>query len=133
MCSYLYRRGAVYCTRLVVPTRLRPFIGKSDLGRSLKTKDRIEAKRLLPAWLEEAQSLIAAAERELAKREAPLPIVTPPVHPETQEEADYWAEMDRLNGELNAEDEAKADAENALELRLQRPDAELTTDEATAA
>lgn len=51
MCSYLNRRGAVYCTRLVVPPRLRPIIGKTDLGRSLRTKDLAEAKRLLPAWL----------------------------------------------------------------------------------
>ena len=35
MCSYMYRRGAVYCTRMIVPLRLRPIIGKSDLGRSL--------------------------------------------------------------------------------------------------
>lgn len=74
MCSYLYRRGAVYCTRLAVPLRLRPIIGKSDLGRSLRTKDLAEAKRLLPAWLEWAQSIITAAERELARGAAPLAV-----------------------------------------------------------
>jgi len=74
MCSYLYRRGAVYCTRLAVPPRLRPIIGKSDLGRSLRTKDLAEAKRLLPAWLEWAQSIITAAERELARGAAPLAV-----------------------------------------------------------
>lgn len=67
MCSYIYRRGAVYCTRMIVPSRLRPIIGKSDLGRSLRTKDQAEAKRLLPSWLEEAQSILAAAEAELAR------------------------------------------------------------------
>ena len=74
MCSYLYRRGAVYCTRLAVPPRLRPIIGKSDLGRSLRTKDLAEAKRLLPAWLEWAQSIVATAERELARGAAPLAV-----------------------------------------------------------
>ena len=68
MCSFMYRRGAVYCTRMIVPPRLRPIIGKSDLGRSLRTTDLAEAKRLLPSWLEEAQSLLAAAEAELATR-----------------------------------------------------------------
>ena len=71
MCSYLYRRGAVYCTRMVVPPRLRPIIGKSDLGRSLRTKDLAEAKRLLPVWLEWSQSKLAAAERQLAGQKAP--------------------------------------------------------------
>ena len=51
MCSYLYRRGAVYCTRLAVPVRLRQIIGRSDLGRSLGTKELADAKRLLPSWL----------------------------------------------------------------------------------
>lgn len=74
MCSYLYRRGAVYCTRLAVPARLRPIIRKTDLGRSLRTKDLTEAKRLLPAWLEWAQSIIVAAERELAGGAAPLAV-----------------------------------------------------------
>ena len=71
MCSYLYRRGGVYCTRMVVPPRLRPIIGKSDLGRSLRTKD--SSRRQAPAarWLAEAQSIIAAAETELARGTAP--------------------------------------------------------------
>jgi len=72
MCSYLYRRGAVYCTRLVVPPRLRQIIGKSDLGRSLRTKDLGHAKRLLPSWLEEAQSIIAAAERQITENISPV-------------------------------------------------------------
>jgi len=75
MCSYLNRRnGGVYYTRMVVPPRLRGIIGKSDLGRSLKTKDQAEAKRLLPAWLEEAQSIIAAA-----RGSSPLTITRLPV------------------------------------------------------
>jgi hypothetical protein len=72
MCSYLKpRNGGMYYTRMVVPPRLRPIIKKTDLGRSLGTKDRAEAKRLLPAWLEEAQAIISAAEAELARSAAP--------------------------------------------------------------
>jgi len=66
---YLQKREGTYYTRLVVPARFRGIIGKSDLGRSLKTKDRNEAKRLLPEWLAEAQAIIADAEEELAGRE----------------------------------------------------------------
>lgn len=133
MCSYLYRRGAVYCTRLVVPPRLRPIIGKTDLGRSLRTRDLGDAKRLLPAWLEEAQSIIAAAEKEFGQVQAPVPAHVPPVHPATQDEADWWAEIAQVESELNAEDEAKAEAEQVVERKLQRPEAELSTDEAAAA
>lgn len=130
MCSYLYRRGAVYCTRLVVPPRLRPIIGKSDLGRSLRTRDLADAKRLLPGWLEEAQAIIAAAERELAGQAGPAPNGI--TYPMTQDEADWEEENDRFWREIGWEDEAKAQAETALEARLQRPEAELTTDEAAA-
>lgn len=131
MCSYLYRRGAVYCTRLVVPRRLRPIIGKSDLGRSLKTKDRDEAKRLLPAWLEEAQSMLAAAERESARREAPPS--NGAAYPMTQADADWEEENARFWRHFDQREEAKAEAAERLEMRLQRPEAELTTDEASAA
>lgn len=130
MCSYLYRRGAVYCTRLVVPPRLRPVIGKSDLGRSLKTKDRDEAKRLLPAWLEEAHSIIAAAEAELARRQQAALVVS---DPQTQEEADWLEEQDRFNRELEWEYEAQVEADEATEAKLLHPKAELTPDEASAA
>jgi len=132
MCSYLRpRNGGVYYTRMVVPPRLRPIIGKSDLGRSLKTKDRAEAKRLLPAWLEEAQSLIAAAEHELLRREALA--ANGATHPMTQDQADWEEENARFWRTFDLEDEAKAEAEELFEVRLQKPDAELSTDEATAA
>jgi hypothetical protein len=76
--SYLHRRvGGVYYTRMVVPPRLKPIIGKTDLGRSLRTKDRADALRLLPEWLAEAQATIAAAELELARSLSPAPRVAP--------------------------------------------------------
>jgi integrase len=132
MCSYLRRReGGMYYTRLVVPPRLRPIIGKSDLGRSLKTKDRDEAKRLLPAWLEEAQSMLAVAEQELARRDAPAS--NGAAYPVTQAEADWEEENARFWRSFDQIEEAKAEAADVLEKRLLRPKAELTTDEASAA
>src|SRR4051812_24396545 len=123
MCSYLYRRGAVYCTRLAVPARLRAIIGKSDLGRSLKTKDRDEAKRLLPAWLEEAQSMLAAAERELARGEAPAS--NGAAYPMTQAEADWEEENSRFWRHFDQREEAKGEAAEAVEKRLLGPEADL--------
>ena len=128
MCSYLYRRGAVYCTRMIVPPRLRAIIGKSDLGRSLKTKDQADAKRLLPSWLEEAQSIIAAAEAELARRDAPT--VNAASYSMTREQADWEEENDQYWRQVEWEDEAKDEAAEAFEERLKRTD--LTGDEAAA-
>jgi integrase len=130
MCSYLQRRNATYYTRLVVPPRLRAIIGKTDLGRSLGTKDQAEAKRLLPEWLAEAQATVAAAEQELARRQASAAVANGPLTPE---EADWQEENERFWREIDSKDETKAEAEERLEARLQRPEAELTTDEAAAA
>lgn len=130
MCSYMYRRGAVYCTRMIVPPRLRPIIGKSDLGRSLRTSDLAEAKRLLPSWLEEAQSLLAAAEAELARGICPAANVASDHM--TQEQADWEEENSRFWQQVDWEDEAKDKAAEAFEERLRRPEGELTGDEAAA-
>lgn len=128
MCSYLYRRGAVYCTRLVVPDRLRHIIGKSDLGRSLRTKELADAKRLLPSWLAEAQSILASAERQLARMPGPASS-----YPFTREQADWEAQQDQLRQEFDWEQDGKDEAAREFELRIKRPDAELTADEASAA
>lgn len=131
MCSYLYRRGAVYCTRMIVPDRLRLIVGKSDLGRSLRTKELADAKRLLPAWLEEAQSILAAAEAELARENAASARVTD--YPLTQEQADWEAANAQYWAEIDAEDEAKNEAADAFEKRLMQPQDRLSRDEAAAA
>lgn len=130
MCSYIYRRGAVYCTRMIVPSRLRPIIGKSDLGRSLRTTDLAEAKRLLPSWLEEAQSILAAAKAELARGDGPA--VTVSSYHMTREQADWEEENSQFWAEVDAEEEAKDEAAEAFEERIQRPEGELTGDEAAA-
>lgn len=132
MCSYLRpRNGGVYYTRMVVPPRLRPIIKKTDLGRSLGTKDRAEAKRLLPAWLEEAQSILAAAEAELARKNTASARVTD--HLLSQEQAEWEAENAQYWAEIDAEDKAKDEAAEAFKKRLQRPEDQLTGDEAAAA
>jgi hypothetical protein len=106
MCSYLHRRNGVYYTRLVVPQRLRSIVQRSDLGRSLGTKELAEAKRLLPSWLEDAQAIIAAAERELAESRDKAKVVSGPL---TQEEAEWQEENARFWLQFEWEDEAKAE------------------------
>lgn len=125
MPSYLFRRGAVYCTRLVVPPRLRPAIGRSDLGRSLGTKDLAEAKRLLPHWLAEAQSTIAAAEAELV-RVSGVAVAYDPFANMTQDQFEDWEQDQR-------EQSLQTTVEDELEERLAQPEARLSLADAAAA
>lgn len=144
MCSHLVRRGAVYHTRLVVPVRLRSIIGKSDLGRSLRTKDLAEAKRLLGPWLTQARATIEAAEAELARRQ----VVTMPFsakaiacqrRAEAQEreqlEADeeWQAERDRLDNERNARIEAQDEYAKLLRIRITGSTADMAPEDAVIA
>jgi hypothetical protein len=46
--SYLAKLGSVYCFRRIVPDDLRLALGKRESMLSLRTKDREEAKRLIP-------------------------------------------------------------------------------------
>lgn len=46
--SYLSQRGSVYYFRRVVPDDLKPILGKQEIMKSLRTKDRETAKRLIP-------------------------------------------------------------------------------------
>lgn len=92
----MFRRGAVYCTRYVVPPRLRPLIGKSDLRCSRNTKDLKEANRIFPAWLADAHVQIDAAEEELASLggtefRAPVAGVNAEAHRKAQDEYELGA------------------------------------------
>lgn len=69
MCTYLDQVGSTYYFRRVVPLELRPYLHtKSGAPRtewkySLKTKDRDEAKRLIPHHTLSTQAEIDAAEQ----------------------------------------------------------------------
>lgn len=54
MLSHTRRReNGVYYTRMLAPERLRPIIGKSDLGHSPRAKEHREMMRPQPIWLSE--------------------------------------------------------------------------------
>lgn len=46
--SYLAKRGLVYYFRRIVLDDLKPVLGKSEMMKSLRTKNREQAKRLVP-------------------------------------------------------------------------------------
>ena len=70
MCTFLSKRGSTYCFRRAVPVNLRPFLdGRHEWMRSLGTKDRTEAKRLIPAITIETDALLASAMKRLVAGE----------------------------------------------------------------
>lgn len=129
MPSHMHRRdGGVYYTRMVVPPRLRPIIGKSDLGKSLRTKDRAEALDLYPYWFADARAVIAAAKAELAAGSAPVARAVPydPYAGMTLEQVEGLEQFQREQlWEVIAEDDA--------EERLAQPEAKLSPDDAAVA
>ena len=137
MQSHLHRRGAVSYTRLVVPPRLRSIIGKSDLGRSLGTKDLAEAKQLLAIWLVTAQAILAAAESTRATRVSPPP--PNKVSRSTAEagwgraQFDYEEQLGAIQLQEAVDEADMMERADALELRLKHPNNELTPEEQAAA
>lgn len=80
MCTYLDQVGSTYYFRRVVPVELRPFIrtatGKprSEWKISLGTKDRVEAKRLIPDHAKATEALLDNARKAFAKVQPQNPI-----------------------------------------------------------
>src|SRR3954452_8892943 len=76
MCTYLDQVGSTYYFRRIVPTELRPYLltatGKprAEFKLSLGTKDRAEAKRRLPDFVQMTDRLFDEARAKLAA-EAP--------------------------------------------------------------
>ncbi len=64
--SYLAKRGSMYYFRRVVPDDLRPVLAKAEIMKSLRTKDREEAKRLIPLEIIQSDALFAEARKSLA-------------------------------------------------------------------
>lgn len=64
--SYLAKRGSVYYFRRIVPDDLRLAIGKREIMISLRTKDREEAKQLIPAQIIQSDALFASARKAVS-------------------------------------------------------------------
>jgi len=82
--SYLSKRGSVYYFRRVVPDDVQPAIGKREIMKSLRTKDRAEAIRLVPLEMIASEALFAQARKTVAP-EAPVP----PAKSMSREEWEY--------------------------------------------
>lgn len=74
--SYLAKRGSVYYFRRIVPDDLQPVIGRREFMISLRTKDREEAKRLIPARIIDSDAQLDAARKALGAFPT-SPVVSP--------------------------------------------------------
>ena len=63
--SYLTQRGSVYYFRRVIPDDLKPMLGKNEIMKSLRTKDRETAKRLIPVEVIASNRLFDDARKAL--------------------------------------------------------------------
>ncbi|WP_434405773.1 DUF6538 domain-containing protein [Sphingobium sp. DN12] len=75
--SYLAKRGAVCYFRRIVPDDLRLALGKREIMLSLRTKDREDAKRLIPKEFIKSDALFAAARKQLQPNAMPAPADSP--------------------------------------------------------
>jgi integrase len=69
--SRLFRRGAIYYFRVVVPRELRSAIGKSEIVKSLRTANFNEAKRLVAFESADADGLFHSARVKLHRVKSP--------------------------------------------------------------
>ncbi|WP_431285901.1 DUF6538 domain-containing protein [Humitalea sp. 24SJ18S-53] len=65
-CPIKHPKSGVYRARQAVPAALRPFIGKTELLKTLGTKDPAEAKRRFPEVIAEFDEILAGARAQLA-------------------------------------------------------------------
>lgn len=139
MCTYLFKRGSVYCFRRSIPEHLRAIIGRQEFSRSLRTKDRGEAKQLIPQHVIASDKELAAAQAVMDKMSGPVPSVAD-YHTvaawRRREEAEwehqqatekFYEEKDAAQA---ARQEARASHARRLRERLRLTTAELTPEEA---
>ena len=140
MCTYLFKRGPVYCFRRSIPEHLWGIIGRQEFSKSLRTKDREAAKLILPHYVLTSNSELEAAQTAFDQMaSAPVPSVAAPgvvaawrrreqaewEHQQATEE--FFEEKDAAQAERRA---ARASYRRRLEQRLTLTTAELTPEEA---
>lgn len=115
MCTYLAKRGSVYYFRRIIPAELRAALGgKAEFMLSLRTKDREQAKRLIPDKTKLTDRLIDEARKQSVVR-ADLKIrpSSAPAMSEFELEQALWAAHDE------AEREDRREGREALLPRLE--------------
>jgi hypothetical protein len=134
MCTYLAKRNSTYYFRFPIPVALREAMGgKAEIMQSLRTKDKDEAKRLIPGHTLAAQGRLDAAATQQAKSPKSTPTHSPLSAKAVQMEraqfdydenaaAFFAAEEEEREQRIEAEQKYQA----VLEKRMMLSTAELT-------
>ena len=109
--SYLSQRGSVYYFRRVVPDDLKPILGKQEIMKSLRTKDRETAKRLIPVEVIASDRLFDDARKTAAAAKSGAK--AGPSKAAVQQEAIVW-ESDPASEDQESEIEALEPIMDAL-------------------
>jgi len=110
--SYLAKRGSVYYFRRIVPDDLRSALGKREIMLSLRTKDREEAKRLIPAEIIKSDALFAGAQKGSVSDQGKSKPLAAKSAAQLERERLLW-EADLERSELR--DQALSDQESEIE------------------
>lgn len=143
MCTYLHKApNGVYYFRMGIPVELRPrFDGRREIKHSLRTKDRDDAKRLIPDHTKAALRLLEQARGEAQPVPAtqPAPVSSPARAARLRRLEAYDREQDELAqidndkwAEREWEREERQPLADHLAQRLSSADVELTPVEAAA-
>jgi hypothetical protein len=133
MCTYLDQVQHTYYFRRAIPAELQPFIltrsGKprTEWKLSLGTKDRDEAKRLIPAKTIESQALLDAASAKLRGSPLPAPAVGNRSPWASEAEFEHWQEGEQLQRKRRAGYYAREPQRHQIEADADRTSAELVT------
>lgn len=116
MCTYLAKRGATYYFRRVIPADLRPAIGgRAEFMVSLRTKDREQAKRLIPA-----QTAASDREMDAARSRMPANCRREPAEPQSARAA-AWEQAAWEHAQEGAEIEYREEAERQERWEAREP------------
>lgn len=113
MCTYLTKRGATYYFRRTIPAELRPSMGgRAEFMVSLRTKDREEAKRLIPAETQQSQRILYEAAQQMPAQRPSAPLGEPSAA-KVAHDAAAW-EASRAGAQIDSDEisakEARRDA-----------------------
>jgi hypothetical protein len=141
VCTYLSPpRNGVYYFRRGIPEHLRPLVGKTEFLRSMRTKDRAEAKRLLPQYTMASEKELTAAQTafdSIAQAPADTAHTTAMKAQWQRREQAQWEHKQAGAAHFENEDDARAERQAAraehkrrLEQRLKLTTADLSPEEA---
>lgn len=126
MCLYLTKRGSTYYFRRVIPAELRPaFDGAAEFTFSLRTKEKVDAKRKRDLEAVRTDRLLEEAQARLGLLAAPMEAQRPPARPISPAEIEQAEREGRELSEKEHRREELSEWTDFLEQRLKGSTAQM--------